>query len=157
MDIVESDAFLDMPASSQLLYFHLCMRADDDGFLGNPKSIQRSIGSSDDDLRILFAKRFLLLFESGVIVVKHWLINNTIRRDRYNPTKYIEEKSRIFIKKNGSYTDDLAAGKPLGNHLETQKRIEEDRIEELVSPIQETPKSKEVKATIKKMLKGMNV
>lgn len=129
MDIVGSDAFLDMPQSSQLLYFHLSMRADDDGFLGNPKSIQRGIGSSDDDLKILFAKRFLLVFKSGVIVVKHWRINNTIRRDRYNPTKYTEEKSNVFLKLNGSYTDDSASGKPLGNQLATQKRIEEDRID----------------------------
>ena len=104
-DIVASDAFLEMPISSQALYFHLGMHADDDGFV-NPKKIMRMIGSPDDDLKILLGKRFLLSFNSGVVVIKHWLIHNTIRKDRYNSTRYVEEKSSLRIKANMAYTDD---------------------------------------------------
>ena len=103
--IVDSDAFLDMPLSTQALYFHLGMRADDDGFISNPKRLQRSIGATDDDLRLLLAKRFLLAFESGVVVVKHWKVNNYIQKDRYNPTLYQKEFNALFIKDNGIYTD----------------------------------------------------
>lgn len=103
--IVDSDAFLDMSSTAQSLYFHLGMRADDDGFVGNPKKILRMIGGNDDDLKILLAKRFLLTFESGIIVIKHWRINNLIRKDWYRPTQYVEEKKRLQIKENGSYTE----------------------------------------------------
>lgn len=103
--IIDSDAFLDMPTSTQALYFHLCMRADDDGFLNNPKRIQRMVGASDDDLRLLLAKRFILAFESGVIVIKHWKIHNYIQSDRYKPTIYQEEKSKLQIKQNKAYTE----------------------------------------------------
>ncbi|MDD4279935.1 MAG: replisome organizer, partial [Candidatus Sumerlaeales bacterium] len=102
--IIDSDAFLDMGASAQSLYFHLAMRADDDGFVNNPKKIQRMIGAADDDLKILIAKRFVIMFESGVIVIKHWRMHNYIRADRYNETAYIDEKSQLKIKENGSYT-----------------------------------------------------
>ena len=102
--IVDSDAFLDMPLSTQALYFHLNMRADDDGFVGNPKRIQRLIGASEDDLKILIAKRFLLVFEDSVIVIKHWRIHNTIKNDRYNKTLYIEELNQLKIKENKAYT-----------------------------------------------------
>ena len=91
-DITESDAFKEMPLSSQALYFHLGMNADDDGVVNNPKSIQRCIGASLDDLKILLAKRFVIAIEeSGLIVIKHWKINNYIQRDRYTPTKYQKE------------------------------------------------------------------
>lgn len=102
--IVESDAFLDMPVSTQSLYFHLGMNADDDGFV-NPKRIMRMIGVSDDDLKILIAKRFILPFENGVVVIKHWRINNLIRKDWYRPTQYIKEMESLFIKKNGAYSE----------------------------------------------------
>lgn len=105
MKIVDSDAFLDMPLSTQALYFHLNMRADDDGFVGNPKKIQRLIGTSEDDLKLLIAKRFVLVFENGVIVIKHWRIHNTIFKDRYNETVYIDEKNSLEIKKNKAYTE----------------------------------------------------
>lgn len=81
--IIDSDMFLDMPASTQMLYFHLAMRADDDGFINNPKRIQRMIGATDDDMRILLAKQFILSFDSGVIVIRHWKIHNYIQKDRY--------------------------------------------------------------------------
>ena len=112
MQIVDSDAFLDMPLSAQALYFHLNMRADDDGFINNPRKIQRMINASDDDLRVLIAKRFLLAFESGVIVIKHWRMHNILRRDRYTPTQYQEELAQLGIKDNGSYTES-------GNQLAT--------------------------------------
>jgi len=103
-EIVESDAFLDMPSSSQALYFHLGMYADDDGFV-NPKKIMRLSNSSDDDLKVLIGKRFVLPFENGVIVIKHWRINNLIRKDWHRQTKYVEQLKRLTIKENGSYTE----------------------------------------------------
>lgn len=103
--IIDSDAFLDMPLSTQCLYFHLNMRADDDGFINNPKKIQRMVGSNDDDLKILIAKRFLLIFESGVIVIKHWKMHNTLQKDRYKPTQYIEELNELELNVNKSYTE----------------------------------------------------
>src|SRR3990167_11099146 len=102
--IVESDAFLDMPASSQALYFHLGMYADDDGFV-NPQKIMRMMNASADDLRVIVTKRFVLPFENGVVVIKHWRINNLIRKDWHKETQYIEEKSRLVIKDNGAYTE----------------------------------------------------
>lgn len=102
--IIDSDAFLDMPLSTQALYFHLSMRADDDGFVNNPKKIQRTIGCGDDDLKLLMAKKFLIPFESGIVVIKHWRIHNYIAKDRYKETNYIEEKSLLGIEKNKSYS-----------------------------------------------------
>ena len=104
MNVVDSDAFLDMPLSTQCLYFHLNMRADDDGFVGNPKRIVRLIGCSDDDLKLLIAKRFVLCFEDGVIVIKHWKMHNCIQSDRYTPTVYQEEREMLLVKTNKSYT-----------------------------------------------------
>lgn len=104
MHILDSDAFLDMPLSSQCLYLHLNMRADDDGFIGNPRRIQRMIGASDDDLKLLIAKRFILVFDDGVIVIKHWRMHNTIQSDRYTPTVYQEEKQKLLLKDNKSYS-----------------------------------------------------
>ena len=108
--IIDSDAFLDMPLSAQSLYFHLAMRADDDGFVNNPKKIQRMIGAADDDLKLLIAKRFVLVFESGVIVIKHWRLHNTLRKDRYKPTIYQEEFKKLHLKDDGGYTDRLPTG-----------------------------------------------
>ena len=103
--IVDSDAFLDMPLSAQALYFHLAMRADDDGFINNPKKIQRMVGASDDDCKLLIMKRFVLIFESGVIVIKHWKIHNYIQKDRYKETLYIQEKNQLAVKDNKAYTE----------------------------------------------------
>src|SRR3990167_8154036 len=105
LQIVDTDAFLEMPLSSQALYFHLSMRADDDGFVSNPKKIMRMLGSQDDELRVLIAKRFIIPFESGICVIKHWKIHNYIQNDRYNETKYLEEKDKLLLKDNGSYTE----------------------------------------------------
>lgn len=113
--ITESDAFLDMPLSSQCLYFHLNMNADDDGFVNNPKRIMRQIGASEDDMKLLITKAFILVFESGVIVIKHWRMHNTLQNDRYHPTDYQEEYALIGLKENKAYT-----WKQNGNILETE-------------------------------------
>ena len=151
--IIDSDAFLDMPLSSQALYFHLSMRADDEGFINNPRKIQRMIGSSDDDLRILMAKNFILAFESGVIVIKHWKIHNYIRNDRFKPTMYQDEKALLSEKDNKSYSlDDV--GIPNDNQLtyqmDTQVRLGKDRLgkdrdRKDITPSEEPPKAKPVR------------
>ena len=101
--IIDSDAFLEMPVTSQLLYFHLSMRADDDGFVNKPKSLMRMVGCHDDDLKLLFVKKFLIPFESGVVVIKHWKIHNYIRKDTYTETKYKEEKATLELDENSAY------------------------------------------------------
>ena len=125
--IIDSDAFLDMPLSAQCLYFHLSMRADDDGFINNPKKIQRMIGASDDDLKLLIAKRFIITFESGVVVIKHWRIHNYIQSDRYKPTVYAEEKALLKVKPNGGYSLDTECIQD-GYSLDTQVRLGKDSI-----------------------------
>ena len=103
--IVLSDAFLDMPLSARCLYFTLGMLADDDGFVGNPKSIMRQCGASQDDMLVLLQKRYILGFDSGVIVIKHWRMNNYLRNDRYHTTTYLEEKENLIIDQRGAYTE----------------------------------------------------
>lgn len=102
--IIDSDDFLNMPLSSQVLYFHLTMRADDDGFINNTQKIMRMIGSSPDDFKILLAKSFIISFDSGIIVIRHWLVHNYIRNDRYKPTTHIDEKKSISVKEDKTYT-----------------------------------------------------
>lgn len=125
--IIDSDAFLDMPLSAQALYFHLSMRADDDGFVNNPKKIQRMIGASDDDCKLLIIKRFILTFESGVIVIKHWRVHNYIRNDRYKETVYKAEKQQLDLNENNAYTEKNIVGLPSdipnGNQTATQVSI----------------------------------
>ncbi|EGO7616164.1 DNA replication protein [Enterococcus faecalis] len=137
--IIDSDAFLDMPLSTQSLYFHLSMRADDDGFINNPKKIQRMVGCGDDDLKLLMVKRFILVFDSGVIVIKHWKIHNYIRNDRYKPTLYQEEKAELAEKNSKAYTfktevieSEKHLGIPddnrMGYQMDTQVRLGKDRL-----------------------------
>lgn len=122
--IIDSDAFLDMPLSAQALYFHLNMRADDDGFVNGPRKIQRMVGASNDDMNLLIAKRFILTFESGVIVIKHWRMHNLLRKDRYTPTQYQEEYRRLETKENGAYTEATATTwQPSGNQVAPQVSI----------------------------------
>ena len=102
--IVLSDAFLDMPLSARCLYFTLGMLADDDGFINSPKSIIRQCGASEDDMKLLILKKFVLPFDTGIIVIKHWRINNYLQKDRYNETKYLDEKKTLEIEPNGAYT-----------------------------------------------------
>lgn len=101
--IIDSDAFLDMPTSARLLYYDLSMRADDDGFINSPKKIIRMTGASDDDLKVLIIKKFVIPFENGVVVIKHWLIHNYIRKDTYNETPYKEQKAMLIVDENKSY------------------------------------------------------
>ena len=122
--IIDSDAFLDMPSTSQLLYFHLSMRADDDGFVNKPKSIMRTIGASEDDLKLLFIKKFLIPFDSGVVVIKHWKIHNYIAKDRYTETKYKEEKATLTLDENKAYTTCI---QPV-YEMDTQVRLGKDRL-----------------------------
>ena len=161
--IIDSDAFLDMPLSTQALYFHLSMRADDDGFINNPKKIQRMVGCGDDDLKLLMVKRFILVFESGVIVIKHWKIHNYIQKDRYKPTLYQDEKAQIAVKETNAYTfienlpepSETPMEQPFedvypscihdGYSLETQVRLGKDRLGKDSKEIKDITPSKKSK------------
>ncbi|WP_423895037.1 DnaD domain-containing protein [Dialister invisus] len=100
--VIDTDVFLDMPTSTQCLYFQLLLRADDDGFLKNAKTIMRTVGASQDDMKLLIAKQYLILFDSGTIVIKHWRIHNYIKKDRYKPTD-CEEARLIDVNDKGEY------------------------------------------------------
>ena len=137
--IIKSDQFLDMPATTQCLYFHLLLEADDDGFINAPKSIMRVIGAKDDDMRVLQAKGYIIPFESGVIVIKHWRLHNSLRKDRYNPNPQLEnERKQLVVADNKEYQ--LATNwQPIGNQLATsgiplvatgKDRLGKDREEE---------------------------
>lgn len=118
--IVRSDAFLELPTGARDLYFQLGMEADDDGFVNSPRRIMREIGSNETELEQLVSKNFIILFQTGVLAIKHWKINNLIRRDRYRATKYQEELSQLTLKRNGSYTlqkQETTAGIPLDNQV----------------------------------------
>lgn len=128
--IIDSDAFLDMPLSAQALYFHLSMRADDDGFVNNPKKIQRMIGASDDDCKLLVMKRFILTFESGVIVIKHWKIHNYIQKDRYKETVYLQEKSTLALNENNAYTECIHSGYNVDTQVREVKVIDSLEVEQ---------------------------
>lgn len=123
--IIDSDAFLDMPQSSQLLYFHLSMRADDEGFINNPKSIMRNVRCTEEDILQLINKKFIIPFESGIVVIKHWKIHNYIAKDRFKPTKYQDEKSGLALDENNSYTTCIQNV----DKLDTQDRLGEDRLD----------------------------
>ncbi len=139
--IIDSDAFLDMPATAQLLYFHLSMRADDDGFINKPRSIMRICGAKDDDMKILLAKKFVLPFDSGIVVIKHWKIHNYIQRDRYKPTVYTHEKAMLETDEINGYrlaprsdTSCIQSGDSMDTEciqgvstLETQVRLGKDK------------------------------
>ena len=130
--IIDSDAFLEMPLSTQALYFHLSMRADDDGLLNNAKRIMDMIKANQNDYDLLLAKSFIIQFPDGICVIKHWRINNYIRKDRYHETVYTEEKELLTVKKNGAYSlnsSDSDVGIPECNHVETESRVEKNRIE----------------------------
>ena len=127
--IIDSDAFLDMPISARLLYYDLGMRADDDGFVNSPKKIMKMVGASTDDMNVLILRKFILPFETGVVVLKHWRIHNYIRKDTYNETPYKKEKSMLVLDENKSYTlidnnSQLAVHEP-----STQVRIGKDSLD----------------------------
>lgn len=135
--IIDSDAFLEMPLSTQALYFHLSMRADDDGFLNNAKKVMKIIGANQNDYDLLVAKSFIIQFSDGICVIKHWRINNYLRKDRYKETIYQEEKAMLTMQPNGRYSlkdsiremDDFPVGIPLVDRSDTQNRIEKNREE----------------------------
>lgn len=101
--VVDTDAFLSMPQSTQLLYMHLLVRGDDDGFLDNPKSVMSLCRANEDDFKILMAKQYIIPFDSGVIVIRHWRIHALIRCDRYKPTEYQSERSQLEIGSDNAY------------------------------------------------------
>ena len=133
--IVDSDMFIDMPMSARLLYYDLAMRADDDGFVNSPKKIMKFVGASMDDMNVLIAKQFIIPFESGVVVIKHWKIHNYIQKDRYKATSYQAEKESLTLKNGTYYTDDLPDVSNLDTEciqdvysLDTQDRLGKDRL-----------------------------
>jgi len=160
IEIVGSDAFMDMPATSQLLYFHLCMRADDEGFIGNPKIVMKLVGSTDDDIKILLSKRFVLPFDSGVLLIKHWLIHNLIRMNRFKESTYLEEKEKIYLKNNKAYTDDKQLGRPLAGLWPTEVKLSKvklskDKIRKTTEQSSDSIKKIEEPYILKKYLEKM--
>lgn len=134
--IIDSDEFLDMPLETQSLYFHLAMRADDDGFVNSPRKILRAIGGAVSDLELLIKRRFIIAFDSGIVAIRHWKVHNLIRHDRYKATMFLEERSKLRYDENGTYIyDDSASGnqmatswQPSGNQMATQVSIGKDSI-----------------------------
>ena len=145
--IVLSDAFLDMPLSARCLYFTLGMFADDDGFVNSPKGIMRQAGCSEDDMKVLLAKKFLLAFDSGVIVIKHWRINNYLQKDRYVATKYGDEKAKLTLDENGAYREAKALSEAMYTQdMYTQDRLDKNRLEKDRLDNSKHPTIEEVKA-----------
>ncbi|MFA7019438.1 MAG: hypothetical protein WC239_10690 [Sphaerochaetaceae bacterium] len=130
MDIIDTDHFLDMPATTQLLYFHLSMRADDDGFVSSPKGIIKLIGASEDDMKLLIGKQFAIRFDSGICVIKHWKIHNYIQKDRYRETIYQEEKLMMKEDINGAYLLDTECIQNVSK-MDTQVRLGKDSLGKL--------------------------
>ena len=129
LDVVDTDDFLDMPSSTQNLYFHLGMRADDDGFVSNPKKITRVVNCCADDFKLLITKGFIIPFESGVCVIRDWRQNNYIQTDRYHPTLYLAEKDQLGITKSGQfYLLDTECIQPVSK-MEAEVRLGKDRLE----------------------------
>ena len=161
--IIDSDAFIDMPMTARLLYYDLAMRADDDGFVNSPKKIIRMIGASDDDLKVLAAKKFIIPFENGVVVIKHWRIHNYIRKDTYKETTYKDEKALLQTDENNAYrltntdnlltvdepstnrgrnVDDPSTQDRIGKDRIGKDRIKEERGSEEPQPVPKNPKKK---------------
>lgn len=133
--IIDSDAFIDMPISSRLLYYDLAMRADDDGFVNSPKKIMKFIGASVDDMNVLITRKFIIPFESGVVVIKHWRIHNYIRKDTYKETPYKDEKSMLIIDENKAYkmkpTAEISDNSALVDEPSTQNRLDKIRLDKI--------------------------
>ena len=128
--IIESDQFMDMPAEAQMLYIHLNMASDDDGFCDKPRQIMRQCGASNDSMKLLIAKKFVLTFEKNdgfIVVIKHWRMNNYLRKDTYHETKYKEFMREMYLDENNSYSMN-----PNDGHRPCLKDAEEPR-DELVT------------------------
>ena len=138
--VIDTDEFLDMPATAQMLYFHLAMNADDDGFVGKPKTIMRMCRASQDDLTVLLGKQFVISFDTGVIVIRHWKIHNYIRKDMYHPTIYEKEKEMLSLDKSDAYSlehhQDESVTSPLQVRNESVTRPLRVRDESVTSPLQ---------------------
>lgn len=165
--IVLSDAFLDMPMSARCLYFTLGMLADDDGFVGSPKAIMRQCGASEDDMRILVSKKYVLGFDSGVLVIKHWRLNNYLRNDRHVQTTYTEELDTLGIDDKGAYTQNvekmerLPVGIPNDNQVVgsryTQDRIGKDSIDNnIYSRAEDSPTEHPEQADVTEIVEYLN-
>jgi len=154
--VIDNDEFLEMPLSSQALYFHLNRKADDEGFLGNVKSIIKLVGAREDDLKILIAKRYVLMFKSGVVVIKHWLIHNTLRQDRVKETTYVEERSQLGINEFGAYTEKI---KPEGlfddGYGDTSKMAVISITQPTIQSVVETTKDN-LKVAVKEIIDYLN-
>lgn len=154
--ITESDAFLAMPLSAQAFYFHLCMNADDDGFVKNPKMLAKLVGASEDDFKLLVMKSFVIMYDTGVIVIKHWRMHNILRKDRYTKTTYIEERNQLYLKENGAYTLDETKGEKLsGNQMATKWQPNGNPVKESIVKDSVVKGSKEEESIEKE--KGTNV
>lgn len=155
MKIVDTDAFLEMPLSTQSLYFHLAMRADDDGFVSNPKKIGKMLGTQDDDYKLLCAKKFIIPFENGVCVIKHWLIHNLVRGDRYMETQWKEQKNLLFTDpETKKYTINKPENNnviPNGNQMATQVRLGKVRLGKKDIETENVAKEFSLKGEIQKM------
>jgi len=131
--IIDSDAFLELPITAQLLYFHLAIRADDDGFINKPRAIMSMIGAKNEDMQTLIKNKFVILFDdSGIVVIKHWRIHNYIQKDRYKETKYKFEKASLYIDENQAYSQNsqVEYTKCIQNvyGMDTQDRLGKDRL-----------------------------
>lgn len=126
LKVIDTDSFLDMSPTAQLLYFHLSMRADDDGFVSSPKKIMKMANAADDDMRVLIAKKYLIPFDTGVCVIRDWKIHNYIQSDRYAETEYKDEKAQL-VEKHGKYDLDTDSIQNVSN-MDTQVRLGKDRI-----------------------------
>lgn len=159
--IIDSDAFLDMPISARLLYYDLGMRADDDGFVNSPKKIMRMIGASEDDMRILAMRKFIIPFDNGLVVIKHWRINNYLRNDRYKETTYKDEKALLIIDENNAYTlantDSESVGIPLGIPVvdADKNRLDKSRLDKS-STMSGDPTAQTINETIKEVVQYLN-
>ena len=127
--IIDSDAFLEMPISARLLYYDLSMRADDDGFVNSPKKIMKFIGATNDDMNILIARKFVLAFDNGIVVIKHWRIHNYIRKDTYNETPYLEQKAMLELDEKKAYRLKNSESQLLVDETRTQVRLGKDSID----------------------------
>lgn len=156
LEVIDTDLFLEMPPSSQSLYFHLGMRADDDGFVSSPKRIISMVNSSADDLKILEAKGLVIGFETGIIVITDWNINNSLRKDRAKKTRYIQEKNMLSLNENGSYilrqpSDNqmTTIAQPSDNQMTAQISIDKVSIEEVsIDYLQTSSQEEQVKQVV---------
>lgn len=141
LDIIDTDLFMEMPQTSRLLYYELCMRADDDGFVSSPKKIMKMVGCNEDDFKVLTAKQFIIPFDTGIVVIKHWKIHNYIQKDRYKETIYLDEKDELYQEKNGMYTKCIQDGYTGKDRLELGKDSlgqdsQDDHVDDLYDFIQ---------------------